>query len=182
MDNEGYAILMQKGVLNALPVPREGELPTVSTWVYAIALGDAQLLTAPGELFPEVLYGVAKYRRTDCPAADTQRPPEPAVLERMTRKYRFIIGLSPDEMGYMVPGYDFLSPTLDTKHGGLKEAPDPCKAKGAPDHYHETNSASSQIARAWACIASGLLDGKIPDAPACKGIKYLPAAENPGKP
>jgi hypothetical protein len=182
MDNEGYAILMQKGVLNALPVPREGELPTVSTWVYAIALGDAQLLTAPGELFPEVLYGVAKYRRTDCPAADTQRPPEPAVLERMTRKYRFIIGLSPDEMGYMVPGYDFLSPTLDTKHGGLKEAPDPCKAKGAPDHYHETNSASSQIARAWACIASGLLDGKIPDAPACKGIKHLPAAENPGKP
>lgn len=87
----------------------------------------------------------------------------------MTRKYRFIIGLSPDEMGYMVPGYDFLSPTLDTEHGGLKEAPDPCKAKGAPDHYHETNSASSQIARAWACIASGLLDGKMPDAPACKG-------------
>src|SRR6202011_1652332 len=97
MDNEGYLILMQKGVLNALPMPKAGELPTVSTWVYAVTLGEAQLLTAPGELFPEVLYGVAKYRGPASPAADTQRPLEPAVIERMTRKSRFIIGLSPDE-------------------------------------------------------------------------------------
>ncbi len=178
MDNEGYWLLMQKGLLNALPPPKEGELPTVSTWVYAITIGDAQLLTAPGELFPEVLYGVAKYRRSDCPAADTKRPPEPAVLERITRKYRFIIGLSPDEMGYIVPGYDFLRPALDAEHGGLKQTPDPCKARGAPDHYHETNSASSQMARAWACIASALLDGKMPDTIACKGIKYQPASDS----
>ena len=182
MDNEGYLFLMQKGVLNALPMPKEGELPTVSTWVYAITVGDAQLLTTPGELFPEVLYGVAKYRRSDCPAADTQRPPEPAVLERMTKKYRFIIGLSPDEMGYIVPGYDYLRPTLDAEHGGPKEAPDPCKSKGVPDHYHETNSASSQMARAWACISSSLLDGKMPDTIACKGVKYQPAADNQGNP
>ncbi len=182
MDNEGYLLLMQKGVLNALPLPKQGEPPTVSTWVYAITVGDAQLLTTPGELFPEVLYGVARYRRSDCPAADTQRPPEPAVRERMTKKYRFILGLSPDEMGYIVPGYDFLRPTLDAERGGLKETPDPCKANGVPDHYHETNSASSQMARAWACIAAALLDGKMPDAPACKGIKYQPAADTPSTP
>jgi hypothetical protein len=182
MDNEGYLLLMQKGVLNALPMPKKGELPTISTWVYAITVGDAQLLTTPGELFPEVLYGVAKYRRLDCPAADTQRPPEPAVFERMTKMYRFIIGLSPDEMGYIVPGYDFLRPTLDAEHGGLKETPDPCKAKGVPDHYHETNSSSSQMARAWACISSALLDGKMPEALACKGIEYQPAADNQGNP
>jgi Neutral/alkaline non-lysosomal ceramidase, N-terminal len=172
MDNEGYQILMQKGVLNALPMPKAGELPMVSTWVYAIAFGDAQMITVPGELFPEILYGVAKYPRTDCPAANTHRPPEPAVLERMTRKYKFIIGLSPDEMGYIVPGYDFLRPTLDAEHGGLKEAVDPCQSKGVPDHYHETNSASSQMARAWACTASALLDGKMPDSPACKDIAF----------
>jgi hypothetical protein len=178
MDNEGYVILMQKGVLNALPLPNEGELPKVSTWVYAITFGDAQLLTVPGELFPEVLYGVAKHRRADCPAADTRRPAEPAVWVRMKGKYRFILGLTPDEMGYIVPGYDFLPPTLDAEHGGLKESADPCKAKGVPDHYHETNAASSQMARAWACIASGLLDGKMPDAPVCKEVKYEPVLTN----
>jgi len=167
-------MLMQKGVLNALPMPNTGELPRVRTWVYAITFGDAQLLTVPGELFPEVLYGVATHRRSDCPAADTRRPAEPAVWERMRGKYKFILGLTPDEMGYIVPGYDFLPPTLDVEHGGLKEAADQCKAKGVPDHYHETNSASSQMARAWACIASGLLDGKMPSTPACKGIKFEP--------
>ncbi len=176
MDNDGYLVLMQKGILNALPMAKDGELPTVNTWVYAITFGDAQLITAPGELFPEVFYGVAKHRRTDCPAADTRRPAEPAVWERMTRKYRFILGLSPDEMGYIVPGYDFLRPTLDAEHGELKETSDPCKAKGIPDHYHETNSASSQMARAWACLSSALLDGKMPDVPACHGLKYEPAA------
>jgi hypothetical protein len=124
MDNEGYVVLMQKGVLNALPMPTIGEVPKVSTWVYAITFGDAQLLTVPGELFPEVLYGVARHRRSDCPVADTRRPAEPAVWERMRRKYRFILGLTPDEMGYIVPGYDFLPPTLDVEHGGLKEAAD----------------------------------------------------------
>jgi hypothetical protein len=181
MDNEGYLLMMQKGVLNALPMPREGELPKVRTRVYVIRVGDAQLLTVPGELFPEVLYGVARHRRSDCPAADTRRPAEPAVWERMRGKYRFILGLTPDEMGYMVPGYDFLSPTLDVEHGGLKESADPCKAKGVPDHYHETNSASSQMARAWACIASGLLDGKMPSSPACKGIRYEPVDPRSGK-
>jgi len=181
MDNEGYLLMMQKGVLNALPMPREGELPKVRTRVYVIRFGDAQLLTVPGELFPEVLYGVARHRRSDCPAADTRRPAEPAVWERMRGKYRFILGLTPDEMGYMVPGYDFLSPTLDVEHGGLKESADPCKAKGVPDHYHETNSASSQMARAWACIASGLLDGKMPSSPACKGIRYEPVDPRSGK-
>jgi hypothetical protein len=92
MDNEGFLLLMQKGVLKALPMPIGAELPTVSTWVYAITLGDAQLLTAPGKLFPEVLHGVAKYRRSDCPAADTRRPSEPAVWEHMTKKYRFLLG------------------------------------------------------------------------------------------
>ena len=71
-------------------------------------------------LSPEVLYGVAEYRRSDCSAAGTQRPSEPAVFQRMTKKYRFIIGLSPDE----IPGYDFLRPTLDAEQVGLKETSD----------------------------------------------------------
>ena len=166
MDNQGYSFLASHGVLDTMPVPLPGQKTEIETAVYLITLGDAQILTAPGELLPEVFYGVERYRRKDCPEADTARPTEPAVRERMTKKYRFIIGLCPDEFGYIVPGYDFLPPSFG--FGGATEAKDPCKSRGVPDHYHETNSASSQLAPAWACTAAALLDGKTPDAAACR--------------
>ncbi len=163
MDNKAYVFLNDKSVLDNPTV----SMNEVQTWVYAITMGDAQIITTPGELFPEVFYGVEKYRRTDCPEADTKRPPEPSVYDRMTKKYKFIIGLCPDEFGYIVPGYDFFPPLPDA-FTVIKQAPDPCKAKRVPNHYHETNSASSQLAPAWACIAAQLLDGKTPDVEACR--------------
>jgi hypothetical protein len=54
----------------------------------------------------------------------------------MTKKYRFVIGLCPDEFGYIVPGYDYLTPKADIARG-LVEAQDACKSKGVPDHYHD---------------------------------------------
>ena len=167
MDNAGYLFLANKGVLDTMPVPREGERPELETSVYAISIGDAQIITTPGELFPEVFYGVEKHRRRDCAQADTQRPAEPSVRDLMTRKYRFVFGLCPDEFGYIVPGYDFLTPSPDPARG-LQRAQDPCKAAGMPDHYHETNSASSQLAPRWACIAAALLAGKTPESAACR--------------
>jgi hypothetical protein len=167
MDNVGYAFLASKGVLDTMPMPREGEPLELETTVYALTLGDAQVITAPGELFPEVFYGVEKNRRRDCSEADTKRPAEPGVRDRMTKKYRFVFGLCPDEFGYIVPGYDFLAPSPDPARG-LRQAQDPCKSAGSPDHYHETNSASSQLAPRWACVAAALLDGKTPDSAACK--------------
>ncbi len=167
MDNAGYVFLASKGVLDTMPMPREGEQLELETTVYAITIGDAQIITTPGELFPEVFYGVDKYRRRDCVEADTKRPAEPGVRDRMTKKYKFVFGLCPDEFGYIVPGYDFLAPSPDPMRG-LREAKDPCKPAGSPDHYHETNSASSQLAPRWACVASALLDGKTPDSAACK--------------
>jgi hypothetical protein len=160
--------LLSKGVLDTGKKPAEGQPYTVDTWVYAITLGDAQIVTTPGELFPEVFYGVEKYRRRDCPEADTRRPTEPGVRERMTKKYKFVFGLCPDELGYIVPGYDFLTPSFDLS--GPHKAKDPCKSKGIPDHYHETNSASSLLAPAWACITAALLDGRASDAEACKDM------------
>lgn len=167
MDNEGYLFLAKQGVLDTMPAPRAGEQPEIESTVYAITIGDAQIITTPGELFPEVFYGVEKYRRRDCAGADTKRPAEPGVRDRMKKKYKFVFGLCPDEFGYIVPGYDFLKPTPDPARG-LRQAQDPCKPAGAPDHYHETNSASSQLAARWACIAAALLDGKSPDSAACK--------------
>lgn len=177
MDNQGYKFLMDRGLLAA--IPNTGNAPEVVTTVYAIELGGAQVITAPGELFPEVFYGVAKYRRTDCPGADTKRPPEPAVRDFMKAKYKFVFGLTPDELGYMVPGYDFHAPAFAPEKG-FTEAMDVCAASGVPTHYHETNSASSQIAPAWACLAATLLTGKTPDVAACQ--RPHPAALVIGKP
>jgi hypothetical protein len=167
MDNAGYLFLASKGVLDTMPMPREGQRPDLETTVYAITIGDAQIITTPGELFPEVFYGVEKYRRRDCAEADTRRPAEPGVRDRMTKKYKFVFGLCPDEFGYIVPGYDFLPPSPDPARG-LRQAQDPCKSAGSPDHYHETNSASSQLAARWACAAAELLEGKMPDSAACR--------------
>ena len=161
MDNAGYLFLASKGVLDTMPAPKPETRPDVETTVYVITIGDTQIVTVPGELFPEVFYGVQDHKRNDCPDADTKQPAEPSVRDRMSKKYKFVLGLCPDEFGYIVPAYDFLAPSPDPARG-LREAPDPCKSKGVPDHYHETNSASSTLAARWACAAAALLDGRPP--------------------
>ncbi|MGH9762052.1 MAG: hypothetical protein ACREAC_14590, partial [Blastocatellia bacterium] len=173
-DNAAYLFLSQKGVLDTIPAPSQGNQVMIESTVYAIALGDAQIITVPGELFPEVYYGVVAHHRTDCPEADTGRPKEVSVRNRMKSKYKFVFGLCPDEFGYIVPGYDSLKPKLDIAKGNLEEAEDPCKSSHVPDHYHETNSASSNLAPIWSCVAATLLDGKAPDEPVCRAVQqYL---------
>jgi hypothetical protein len=54
--------------------------------MFHVRLGDAQLLSVPGELLPEVSF---------------------EVLERMKGYPRMIIGLCNDEIGYIIPPYDF---------------------------------------------------------------------------
>ncbi len=169
MDNAAYAVLAAKGVLDTLSTPAEADNIEINTWVYVITMGDAQIITTPGELFPEVFYGVEDHGRNDCPEAKTGRPAEPGVIGRMTKKYKFVLGLCPEEFGYIVPGSDFHPPTPDPARG-LKQAEDPCKSQKVPNHYHETNSASSELAPAWACVAAALLDGKAPRAAACKDM------------
>ena len=164
MDNKGYALLVRNGIFDMMTMPQEGDVPALRTWVYFITLGDVQIVTTPGELFPEVFYGVEKHRRTDCPQADTGRAPELSVRDRMKAKYGLIFGLCPDEFGYLVPGYDFMPPVIDLSIPELREAEDPCKSAGVPAHYHETNSASSSLAPSWACLAAALAEGKPPAA------------------
>ena len=136
--------------------------------------GRAKNHIAPGELFPEVFYGVERNRRSDCPEASTGRPYEPSVRDRMTKRYRFVMGLCPDELGYLVPGYDFLPPNVDSAGLAIHQAEDACVTKGGPSHYHETNSASSNLAAAWACAAAWLLEGRVPDTASCRDVeKYM---------
>jgi hypothetical protein len=172
IDNVGYLLLARLGVLDTLRLPAGGlgggELPEQQTHIYAITLGDAQVVTTPGELFPEIFYGVAKYRRTDCPAADTGAPPEPAIRDAMTAKYKFMLGLCPDQFGYIVPAYDFRREPVDPARPQIRQSPDACKAQGVPNHYHETNSASTRLAPAVACVTVALLTGRVPSDAACR--------------
>ena len=169
LDNAAYQILQRLSVLD-VGTTAAGQ-PVVSTTIYVIELGDAQIVTTPGELFPEVYFGVATHRRRDCPAADTGRPPEPSIHDALTRPHRFVFGLCPDELGYIVPAYDFLREPFDAANPRVRRAPDPCKADGVPDHYHETNSASAVLAPATACVTVALVTGKRPDDAACRGME-----------
>jgi len=173
MDNVGYSYLLEQGVLDTHSVRQNGRQMQIETEIYAVTLGDAQIITTPGELFPELFYGVEANRRRDCPVAGSGRAYEPSVRDRMTKKYRFILGLCPDEFGYLVPGYDFSAPQIEAGHA-VRQAEDACASKGVPSHYHETNSASSELAPAWACVASWLLDGGFPETGACRNAeRYL---------
>lgn len=171
VDNVGYLLLAQLGVLDTLRLPAGGfgtsELPEYRTYIYALTLGDGEIVTTPGELFPEIFYGVATHRRRDCPAADTGEPPEPAIRDAMTAKYKFMLGLCPDQFGYIVPRYDFRREPVDLKNPQFRQSPDACKAQGVPNHYHETNSASSDLAPAVACVTVALLTGRVPTDAAC---------------
>lgn len=121
-----------------------------------------QILTVPGEVFPELYLGVAEHRRTDCPAADTGRPAEPALRPAFAAPHRIVVGLSPDELGYIVPGYDFHAANV------LDEAPDPCQGQGfdprhprrqVPSHYHEVLSIGVEAASFVTCSGVELLRG-----------------------
>lgn len=170
MDNQGYQFLARLGVLDTMAVSKDGSDLQVKTWIYALTLGDAQIVTTPGELFPEVFYGVAKYKRSDCPQADTGAPAEPSIRDAMTARYRFMFGLCPDEFGYIVPKYDWRQEPVDLKKMQINKSVDPCKQNGVPNHYHETNSASSTLAPATACVSVALLTGKVPTDAACQNV------------
>lgn len=139
-----------------------------------------QMVTSPGELFPEVFYGVEEHGRTDCPEADTGLPFEPSLRDAMSAPHRWLIGLSPDQFGYIVPGYDYrtgLSPG--------EEADDPCRGRNydpnvprrtVPRHYHETLSVDAAMAPLTVCHSLRLLgrEDVVAGSEACRGVFGLP--------
>ena len=128
------------------------------TEMVRVALGPAVFLTVPGELFPELEIG--GYGRPDCAAADTGRPHELIINQQYAQPFQFVLGLGQDELGYIVPGYDFHLkhlPETDAQGDGLiplggLEQEDAC----GEGHYEETVSASSVMAPNVTCVASEL--------------------------
>ncbi|MFA5889733.1 MAG: hypothetical protein WDA27_02070 [Actinomycetota bacterium] len=178
------------------------------TTVYAWKIGSASFVTAPGELLPEIYWGLGSHNRATpvapndhfdyispnpdalaCAArpfsyenvrgANTGRAFEPGIRAAQVAKFgtahNFLLGYTPDLLGYIVAGYDFAWYAAPPAHGvglgslhgawGRDEAPDPC-ADIAPDlefgvhynnHYQETNSAGSMLAPAYACTVWEML-------------------------
>jgi hypothetical protein len=161
----------------ALCVPVEQQLVTLAD---RSGRPVVQMLTAPGELFPELFYGIERFRRTDCPAAATGLPYEPAIHPAMTAPYRLLIGLSPDQFGYIVPGYDYYAPP-----SVVDEARDPCHGqpydptnarRTVPRHYHESRSIGADLAAATTCYALRLLgqEATVAGNAACQRVMRTP--------
>lgn len=77
------------------------ELFKTRTEVGAIKIGPAMFLSIPGEIYPEIVYGgieAPEGREFDIQPMET-----PPLQELIKNKYKFYIGLSNDEIGYIVP-------------------------------------------------------------------------------
>lgn len=116
------------------------DLPWLESEVNFISLGPVSFLAVPGELFPELYMGgykgeynfnspIVSPSNTHPPRLDAA-PPPPYIRDFMPGVYKFLIGLANDEVGYIVPEYDFKinkwSPFLSPRPKG--------------HHYEETNS------------------------------------------
>jgi hypothetical protein len=129
----------------------------IQTEMVRVGLGPAVFLTVPGELSPEIEIG--GYGRPECPSADTGRPHEPVMAEQDPTPYRFVLGLGQDELGYIIPGYDFhlLSAPENSSDGVGKVPVGGLEAETCGEgHYEETVSGSSVFAPWVACVAAEL--------------------------
>jgi len=69
--------------------------------VNLVTLGDAWILTIPGEINPEIVNGgIESPDGGDFPIEPVEVPP---LRELMRGKYNFVIGLANDEVGYIMP-------------------------------------------------------------------------------
>jgi hypothetical protein len=74
----------------------------IRTEVGYLKLGDLEVAVIPGEIYPELVLG--KVQDPADPGADFPNAPiEPAIYAQMGGKYKMLIGLGNDEIGYILP-------------------------------------------------------------------------------
>jgi hypothetical protein len=149
VENVAFHLGLQKGWFdravydydeNAVVSPTN--LPHIATGVAVVRIGDIAFATAPGELFPESFVGFGDENAFGRPIVDENNPNPPDLTQapvgeelavRLNARYAMPLGLCQDEMGYLVPPYDFklsaTRPYVDQAEG---------------DHYEETNSIGPQ--------------------------------------
>jgi len=137
----------------------DDNVPHVYTDLDLLRVGPIQMLTIPGELLPEVaiggydgsktgspLYELVQANNPNPPPLD-QAPSGPYLRDEMTGEHNWLIGLANDELGYIIPAYNFQLhpdvPYLDEAEG---------------DHYEETNSLGPDTQPLVSAQAERLLD------------------------
>jgi hypothetical protein len=116
IDNRVYQLGWQLGVLKRdmyvwedTPYPKEPKLgkdlskrAAARTEIGYLKLGELEMAVIPGEIYPELVLG--KVQDPADPNADfPDAPVEPAVYAQLKGKYRMVIGLGNDEIGYIIP-------------------------------------------------------------------------------
>ena len=128
-------------------IPPEGPV-WVRTEVAAMRLGEVVLAFAPGEVYPELVYGgIERFEGADFPDA----PFEPPIKPRAGGRPFIFVGLCNDELGYIIPKaeWDAVPPWLC----GSKE-----------ETYGEVNSCGPEVARVI-CEALGELVKRLSSQP-----------------
>ncbi len=149
VENEGYWMFLNAGVIDRdnfvfeIPDPDEmideDNMPTARTEVGVIELGPIQILTFPGEMLPDGVLGGYDGSLTgplqELVHPDNPNPPPmdlapepPYLVDEMTGSYRLVFGLSNDELGYLIPDFQY------------ELGPVPYLTEPDGDHYEETNS------------------------------------------
>jgi len=121
------------------------EDPHLKTEVGLIQIGPLQIAAIPGEIYPELTLG--KFQRPQEENADFPGAPlEPTIYPLMTGRYKMVIGLANDEVGYILPKsqWDWYAPYA---YGREKR------------QYGEANSCSPEVGprlmAAWAALIKG---------------------------
>ncbi|NLE13727.1 MAG: hypothetical protein GX628_08645 [Clostridiales bacterium] len=160
LDNTLFILMAAVGVLPTRAVEsRDGKYGlSVETVVSLVRIGDLSLVMIPGEYFPELAYG-----DTGPGIPNTSKIPNPPPLKDYLGEDFLIVGLSDDEIGYIVTPSDFL---LHKDYPYIKNASEIYEIR----HYEETNSvgpdAAKHIADAVArlCERAGLWQPPTDDA------------------
>ncbi len=121
-------------------------MPKVMTEIAKVQLGPVRFLAVPGELLPELAigydpafsFGQPRVRPDNPnPPPLSSAPPPPYLKEQLGGDWGCVFGLANDELGYLIPPYDYL---LDASFPYFQEAPG--------NHYEETNSLGPSAAPA----------------------------------
>jgi hypothetical protein len=136
----------------------DADRPWVETEVSRIDLGPVRLLGIPGELFPEVAVGGydGKFRAghplimpdNPDPPDLAKAPKGPYLMELLGAPVPIVVGLANDELGYLLPEYDFKT------RGTLTMLP------RMPGHYEETNSIGRSATGIIAAAAAELTSAR----------------------
>lgn len=150
VENSGFHVALLTGLFDresfnwdpgSSLVPGENE-PDLLTEVTVIDIGRASMITAPGELDPSLLLGGydGEFTPMGVPIVDPANPnpppldsaPPPPYLRDLARTDAdqvWLLGMTNDYLGYLVPEYNY---QLHPGAPYFEEAPG--------DHYEETNS------------------------------------------